>query len=55
VNLDALDEMIKKDESLPFNVSADVKKLHPGHPSSMTGIEDNLCCSIFKFREQGLA
>jgi hypothetical protein len=49
-----VDDILQKDEAHPFNISGDIKKLHPGCPSSLTTIKSNLTRSIFELREQGL-
>ena len=31
-----VDDILQKDEAHPFDISGDIKKLHPGRPSSLT-------------------
>ena len=51
LKLKEVDNLIKKDEHLPFNVSTEVKNLHSGHLSLMDGIKsDSSNCTNKNFR-----
>ena len=54
MSVKTVDDLLQKDDLLPFNIGGDIKKLHPGRKSSLTTIKSELSCSIFELHEQGL-
>jgi hypothetical protein len=52
--MQTVENLIKKDEVLPFSIGEHISKLHPGRQSSLTAIKNALSHSIFELHEQGL-